>query len=95
MKYYHMIVEPIGNWPGDTGNRKEYISTIQGAAPPGYKSVGVCGFHEKSREAQYPCRNCVYYAACGSSMRTMPCDGRKTKSQLRKEKANGLSLQVL
>lgn len=85
MKYYHMIVEPIGNWPGDTGNRKEYISTVQGSAPPGYKCVGVCGFHEKPREVQYPCRGCVYYAACGSSMRTMPCDGRKTKSQMRKE----------
>lgn len=47
--------------------------------------VGVCGYHEKPKQVQYPCRGCVYYAACGSSMRTVPCDGRKTKSELRKE----------
>ena len=46
-KYYHMIIEPIGNWPGETTGRKEYISTIQGAVPDGYKLVGVCGYHEK------------------------------------------------
>ena len=85
MKYYHMIVQPIGQSLDDTSNRKEYVSTIQGSAPAGYKCVGVCGYHEKKREVQYPCRGCVYYAACGSSMRTMPCDGRKTKSELRKE----------
>ena len=89
MKYYHNIVQPIGQFDDDTRNRKEYISTIQGAAPPGYRCVGVCGFHEKTREVQYPCRGCVYYAACGSSMRTAPCDGRKTKSELGKENRNG------
>lgn len=46
-KYYHMVVEPIGNWPGETDGRKEYISTVQGSAPAGYKCVGVCGYHEK------------------------------------------------
>lgn len=85
MRYYHMIVQPIGQPMEDTRNRKEYISTIQGSAPSGYKCVGVCGFHDKSRQAQYPCRNCVYYAACGSSSRTMPCDGRKTKREAQKE----------
>ena len=85
MKYYHMIVEPIGNWPGETTGRKEYISTTQGAAPPGYKCVGVCGFHEKPKEVQKPCIGCVYYAACGSSTRTMPCDGRKTKREMQNE----------
>lgn len=85
MKYYHMIVEPIGNFLGETTGRKEYVSTTQGSAPSGYKCVAVCGFHEKPREAQYPCRGCVYYAACGSSTRTHPCDGRKTKSELRNE----------
>ena len=84
MKYYHMIVQYPGDRDGST--RREYISTIQGSAPPGYVCVGVCGYHEKTREVQYPCRGCVYYAACGSSMRTQPCDGRKTKSELRKEK---------
>lgn len=85
MKYYHMIVQPIGQPLDDTSNRKEHISTIQGSAPSGYKCVGVCGYHEKKREVQYPCRGCVYYAACGSSMRTMPCDGRKTKREMQKK----------
>ena len=76
MKYYHMIVEPLAG-----GKRKEYISKTQGAAPDGYKCIGVCGFHEKPTEVQYPCRNCVYYAECGESTRTMPCKGRQTKSQ--------------
>ena len=83
-RYYHMIVQYPGDRDGST--RREYISTIQGSAPPGYVCVGVCGYHEKTREVQYPCRGCVYYAACGSSMRTAHCDGRKTKSELRKEK---------
>lgn len=85
MKYYHMIVEPIGNRPGETTGRKKHTSTRQGEAPPGYKVVGVCGFHEKPREVQYPCRNCVYYATCGESTRTMPCDCRKTKREMRHE----------
>ena len=84
MKYYHMIVQYPGDRDGST--RREYISTIQGSAPKGYVCVGVCGYHEKTREVQYPCRGCVYYAACGSSMRTQHCDGRKTKSEQRKEK---------
>jgi hypothetical protein len=46
MKYYHMIIQRIGQWDDDTSNRKEYISTRQGAAPPGWKCVGVCGYHE-------------------------------------------------
>lgn len=85
-RYYHMIVQYPGDRDGST--RREYISTIQGSAPPGYVCVGVCGYHEKTREVQYPCRGCVYYAACGSSMRTQHCDGRKTKSELRKENDN-------
>ena len=83
MKYYHMIVQYPGDRNGNT--RREYISTIQGSAPKGYVCVAVCGYHEKKKEVQYPCRGCVYYAACGSSTRTHPCDGRKTKSELRNE----------
>lgn len=85
MKYYHMIVQPIGQFDDDTSNRKEYISTTQGAAPPGYKCVGVCGYHEGPRHVKYPCRNCVYYAVCGSNSRTEPCDGRKTKREQMRE----------
>ncbi len=33
-----------------------------------------------------PCANCVYFAACGDRSRTMPCDGRKTKSEAKKER---------
>ena len=87
MKYYHMIVQHPGDRDGST--RREYISTIQGSAPNGYVCIGVCGYHEKPREVQKPCIGCVYYAACGSSTRTMPCNGRKTKSELRREKTNG------
>ena len=47
-KFYHMIVENI--W---TGERKEHISTRQGAVPQypvGYwKCIGVCGFHEERK----------------------------------------------
>ena len=28
-----------------------------------------------------PCIGCIYYKACGSTTRTMPCDGRITKSE--------------
>lgn len=86
MKYYHMIVQYPGDRDGST--RREYISTVQGSAPPGYVCIGVCGFHEKPREVQYPCRGCVYYAVCGESTRTAPCDGRLTKSQSRKGRMN-------
>lgn len=25
-------------------------------------------------QSKYPCRGCVYYAACGDQMRTQPCN---------------------
>lgn len=79
MRYYHMIVESNA-----TGERREYISTKQGEAPHGYKCVGVCGYHDKPRQVQKPCIGCVYYAACGSSTRTAPCKGRKTKREVQR-----------
>ena len=39
-------------------------------------------------EIKYPCRNCIYFKACGDNMRTEPCKGRKTKSELKKENKN-------
>lgn len=33
------------------------------------------------RDVKYPCRNCVYFKACGDNMRDMPCAGRMTKSE--------------
>ena len=35
-----------------------------------------------------PCQGCVYFKACGESTRTMPCAGRMTKSQQKKEAKN-------
>lgn len=36
-------------------------------------------------EVQKPCIGCIYYKACGSTARTEPCKGRKTKSEKKKE----------
>lgn len=36
--------------------------------------------------ALYPCRNCIYFKECGDNMRTIPCNGRKTKSEVKQEK---------
>jgi hypothetical protein len=36
----------------------------------------------------HPCINCIYFKACGETNRTMHCEGRKTKSQNKKEIAN-------
>ena len=35
---------------------------------------------------KHPCRNCVYFTACGENTRTMPCNGRKTKAEQKKER---------
>ena len=34
---------------------------------------------------KHPCIGCVYFKACGETNRTMPCEGRKTKSDQKKE----------
>lgn len=47
MRYYHMIIEPASGWDKSPENRREYISKHQGAAPEGWKCVGVCGYHEE------------------------------------------------
>lgn len=45
------------------------------------------------KSAKYPCRNCVYFDACGESSRTHPCDGRKTKQEGKQEEnENGKNL---
>lgn len=82
MKIYHMIIQK----GEDESTRKEYLSKHQGSAPAGWKCVGVCGYHEEAKRSPlHPCVGCVYYATCGSTTRTMPCDGRKTKTELKKE----------
>lgn len=37
------------------------------------------------KKVKYPCRGCVYFAACGENTRTAPCQGRITKSERKKE----------
>lgn len=34
---------------------------------------------------KHPCINCIYFKACGETNRTMPCEGRMTKSEKKKE----------
>lgn len=36
----------------------------------------------------YPCRNCIYFEACGDKERTVPCKGRVTKRQKQAEDKN-------
>ena len=36
----------------------------------------------------HPCINCIYFKACGETTRTMPCNGRMTKSEKKKEVTN-------
>lgn len=33
----------------------------------------------------HPCINCIYFKACGETTRTMPCEGRMTKSEKKQE----------
>lgn len=33
-----------------------------------------------------PCQGCIYFKTCGEHTRTMPCDGRRTKTDVKKEK---------
>ena len=44
MKYYRMAIENI-----KTGQRDTYVSKRQGAAPAGWRCVGVCGYYETPR----------------------------------------------
>lgn len=36
--------------------------------------------------AKHPCRNRVYFTACGDNTRTEKCNGRKTKAEQKKER---------
>lgn len=36
--------------------------------------------------ATFPCRNCVYFDTCGERNRTVPCDERETKSDLKRKR---------
>jgi hypothetical protein len=39
----------------------------------------------KMKQPKHPCINCIYFKACGETTRTMPCKGRMTKSEKKKE----------
>jgi len=51
--------------------------------------VGMTRLRQKGEcnMCQYPCRNCVYYKECGESTRTMPCNGRMTKTDKKRREA--------
>ena len=54
MKVYHMIIaRPVAERMGDTSTRKEYLSRKQGSAPAGWVCLGVCGYHETPRKANW------------------------------------------
>jgi hypothetical protein len=40
------------------------------------------------KQPKHPCINCIYFKACGETTRTMPCEGRMTKSEKKKEVTN-------
>ena len=37
------------------------------------------------KTVKHPCIGCIYFKVCGNTNRTMPCNGRVTKSQKAKE----------
>ena len=40
---------------------------------------------ETMKQPIHPCVNCIYFKTCGDTTRIMPCDGRMTKSEKKKE----------
>lgn len=42
----------------------------------------------EKKQIKKPCVRCIYFAACGNTNRTMPCDGRVTKSEKKREVKN-------
>lgn len=39
-----------------------------------------------NKTVKYPCKGCVYFNTCGESTRTAPCEGRKTKREVKRAK---------
>lgn len=37
------------------------------------------------KQVKKPCVGCVYFKECGNTNRTMPCNGRVTKSEKKRE----------
>ncbi len=42
-----------------------------------------------TKEVKHPCQGCVYFAACGNTNRTVPCEGRQTKTEQKKAQKEG------
>lgn len=40
----------------------------------------------EKKQPLHPCQNCIYFKACGETNRTQPCEGRQTKTDLKKRK---------
>lgn len=38
-----------------------------------------------TKAVKHPCINCIYFKVCGERTRTAPCEGRKTKSEVKAE----------
>ena len=36
------------------------------------------------KSPKHPCQNCVYFPVCGEHTRTEPCEGRQTKTDVKK-----------
>ena len=50
MKIYRMVIEKVNKDKNAPAVRKTYESVQQGAAPAGWRCVGVCGFYEKPKK---------------------------------------------
>ena len=37
------------------------------------------------KKVKKPCISCIYFKACGNTNRTMPCEGRMTKTKKKQE----------
>ena len=55
-KYFRNVV--VNN---RTGEKDTYVSERQGASPPGWKNVGVCGYFEKDEKVDLPWLNRRFY----------------------------------
>ena len=55
---------------------------------PSVQRMENCKEGEIMKKVTHPCIGCIYFKACGETTRTMPCEGRKTKSEKKKEVKN-------
>ena len=47
----------------------------------------------KRKQVKKPCVGCVYFKECGNTNRTMPCNGRVTKSEKKRESKQNYNTQ--